>query len=141
MALLISLVLLDVMQVVPSHDDGTVHLRRFHNASQDTATNRYIASERAFVINISSLNGFLGGFEAQAHRLVPSVSTFARDPGTFSAHFLIPARHTVENRQGYQAMKQQWCKAVFKGATKPMMTTRTTGVRENRINRERHTGK
>jgi hypothetical protein len=43
-------VLRDVVEVVPSDDDGTSHLGRHYAAVQDASTNRDIASERALLV-------------------------------------------------------------------------------------------
>lgn len=72
-ALLVSVVLRDVVEVVPSDDDGTVHLGRDNGAGQNTATDRNSADERALLVNVRAADGLLRGLEAQADVLVPSL--------------------------------------------------------------------
>ena len=55
-SLLVALVLPNVVQVVSSDDNGTFHLHALDNSSQDPTTNRHIASERALLVNVCSLN-------------------------------------------------------------------------------------
>ena len=45
-------ILLDVMNVVSPHNDGLVHLCGLDNAGQDAPSNRDVASERAFLVNV-----------------------------------------------------------------------------------------
>lgn len=47
-----SVVLLDIVQVVPPDDYGSLHLLAFHHTSQNAASDANIASERAFLVNI-----------------------------------------------------------------------------------------
>lgn len=56
MSLLESLILFDVMQVVSPDDNRPLHLLTLHNSSQDSASDAYIASKGAFLVNIRTLN-------------------------------------------------------------------------------------
>ena len=56
MPLLESLILFDVMQVVSPNDNRPLHLLTLHDSSQDSASDAYIASEGAFLVNISTLS-------------------------------------------------------------------------------------
>jgi hypothetical protein len=49
-ALLVTGVLGDKMQVLAADNDGTVHLGRDDGAGQDTATDRNVTSERALLV-------------------------------------------------------------------------------------------
>lgn len=60
--LLKSVVLLDVMQIVPSDDNCAFHFHARNNACQNTATNAYIACEGAFLVDVGSLDGLLRDF-------------------------------------------------------------------------------
>lgn len=67
MSLLKTVVLADVMQVVPSDDDGPLHLHLGHHTGENPASDGHVSSEGAFLINISAINSFSGGFEAQSN--------------------------------------------------------------------------
>ena len=56
MTLLKTVVLLHVVKVIPSDDDRTLHLHLGHNTSQDTTSDGNIAGERAFLVNVSSID-------------------------------------------------------------------------------------
>jgi len=72
--LLESVVLRDVVQVVTTNDNGTLHLRAVHNTLEDTATDGDVASERTFLVDVRALNRLLRRAEAQTKVLVPSGS-------------------------------------------------------------------
>ena len=56
MSLLESVVLLDVVEVVSSNDDGPFHLHAFDDASQDSPTDAHIASERTLLVYVGTFN-------------------------------------------------------------------------------------
>jgi len=70
--LLETTVLLNVMEVVPPHDDSALHLRRDDKSLQDLTANGDIASEGALLVDVRSLDGRVGGLDAQADILDPS---------------------------------------------------------------------
>jgi len=55
-SLLISGVLWNVVEIFSADDKSTVHLRGHNGASKDTAANRNETGERAFLIDIASLD-------------------------------------------------------------------------------------
>jgi hypothetical protein len=63
-SLLESVVLLDVMQVVSSDNDGSSHLSRNNNTLKDSASNGDVWGEGALLVNILSLNSLSGSLEA-----------------------------------------------------------------------------
>lgn len=67
MSLLKTVVLADVMQVVPSDDDGPLHLHLGHHTRKNPASDGHVSSEGAFLINVSTGNSLSGCFEAQAN--------------------------------------------------------------------------
>jgi len=71
-ALLVTVVLRDVVEIVTPDDKCSVHLGGDNGTAQDTSTDGDETSERAFLVNIGALNGGLGGLEAQSNILVPS---------------------------------------------------------------------
>jgi len=77
-SLLVTRVLGDVVKVLSSDDDGSVHLGGNDGAGQDTATDGDEAGEGALLVNVATLNGSRGGTETQTNVLVPSSSALAR---------------------------------------------------------------
>jgi hypothetical protein len=75
--LLVSLVLWDVVEVVTTNDEGSVHLCGDDNTAEDTATDRYETGEWALLVDVVSFNGVLWRLEAQTNILVPSSSTLS----------------------------------------------------------------
>lgn len=51
---ILPLVFLDIVEVVPSNDNGPHHFCTMASASKDTASDRNSASKWAFLINICS---------------------------------------------------------------------------------------
>ena len=51
-SLLKTTVLLDVVEVVPSNDNGPLHLHAPHNTGQDSTTDTDIASEGTLLVNV-----------------------------------------------------------------------------------------
>ena len=56
MSLLKSVVLLDVVEVVSSNDDGPFHLHTLDDASQDSPTDAHIASEWTLLVYVGTFN-------------------------------------------------------------------------------------
>ncbi len=69
-SLLVPVVLGHVVEIVPSDDDGPLHLGRDDHSLEDLASDRDVAGEGTFFIDVATLDGFLGGSEVQAHVLV-----------------------------------------------------------------------
>ena len=65
MSLLISIVLLNKVEIVSSDDDSVSHLMGDDHASKNLSSYSDVASEWTFLINIISFDGFLWGFEAK----------------------------------------------------------------------------
>ena len=63
-SLLESLEFFNVMQVVSSNDDSSVHSVREHESLVQLSSDGWWASEWAFVVDVVSLNGGLWDFEA-----------------------------------------------------------------------------
>lgn len=75
-SLLITVVLLDVVQVITTDDDGALHLSGDDSSGEDTAADADITSEGALLINVGSSDGLSGGLETQTDILEPA-STLA----------------------------------------------------------------
>lgn len=56
MAFLKSIVLSNVVKVIPANDDGTLHLQLLYNTSKNTSSDGYISSERALLVDVCSLD-------------------------------------------------------------------------------------
>ena len=73
--LLVSVVLVDVMEVISSHDDGSLHLGGDHEGLEDSASDGDLAGEGALLVDVVALNGLLGCLEPQPDILVVSDSS------------------------------------------------------------------
>jgi len=71
-SLLITVVLLHVVQIVTTDDNGALHLGRNDSSSEDATTNGNASGEGALLINVSASNGFLGSLEPKTNILVPT---------------------------------------------------------------------
>lgn len=65
-------VLGEVLQVISSDNQGSLHFVGDNHSLQDTTSDRDIASEWALLVNVRSLDGRLRGLEAKANALVIS---------------------------------------------------------------------
>ena len=74
-SLLVPVVFGDVVQVVTSDDEGSLHLGGEDDALEDTTSDGDVAGEGAFLIDVGALDGFLGGFEVETYVLVVSDSS------------------------------------------------------------------
>ena len=73
-SLLVSVVLLDEVEVVSSDDDGVSHLVGDDHGSENLSSDADISSEGALLVDVVSLDGLLGGFEAESDLPVVSDS-------------------------------------------------------------------
>ena len=71
-ALFITTVFRNVMKVVSSDDNSSLHFRGDTNTFQNTPTNRDIASERAFFVNIISFDSSFRSFKPKAASILVS---------------------------------------------------------------------
>jgi len=76
MALLVTVVLGDVVEVVSPDNKSSMHLGGDDGAGQDTATDGDETSERTLLVNVRTVDCSVGGLEAQSNILVPSPSSF-----------------------------------------------------------------
>lgn len=72
-SLFVSVVFWNVVQVVSSDDNGTVHLGGNNGTSQDLTTNRNQTSEWTLLVNVRTFNGSLWSLETQTNVLKPSL--------------------------------------------------------------------
>lgn len=73
MALLVTVVLGDEVEVLATDDDGALHLGGDDLTSEDATTDGDITGEGALLVDVLALNGLLGGLEAKTDLLVPAV--------------------------------------------------------------------
>ena len=78
-SLLVTVVLLDVVQVFTTDDDGAFHLGAHDRSSKDTTTDGNVSSEGTLLVNVGTSDGFLGSDKAQTNVLVPTSSLALRD--------------------------------------------------------------
>lgn len=60
----------DIVKVVSADDDGTLHLHFDDSSLKDSSTNADVTGERAFLVDVSSLNRLRRCLEAQTNVLV-----------------------------------------------------------------------
>ena len=65
-SLLVPVVLLDVVQVVSSEDNGVSHLVGDDHSSEDLSSDGDISGEGTLLVHVVSLDGLLGSGEAQS---------------------------------------------------------------------------
>jgi hypothetical protein len=63
-SLLETLVLLDVVQVISAHDNGSSHLGRLDYSLQDSSSDGHVAGEGALLVDVVSLDGLSWGLES-----------------------------------------------------------------------------
>jgi hypothetical protein len=73
--LLVSVVFWNVVQVVTSDNDGTVHLGGHNCTRQDLTSDGNLTNEWTLLVNVRTLNSGLWGLETQTDLLVPSLGT------------------------------------------------------------------
>lgn len=66
---LVTTVLSDVVQVVSSDNDGSLHLGGHDLSLEDSSTDGNISSKGALLVNISSLDGGIGGLDSKTNVL------------------------------------------------------------------------
>jgi len=64
MSLFEPVVLLDVVEIISSQDDGSAHLGGEHDTLENSATDGYVGGEGALVVDVLTLDGSLRGLEA-----------------------------------------------------------------------------
>ena len=88
---LVTLVFLNVMEVISAHNDGSVHLGALYATTKDTSADGDVTGEGAFLIDVVTLDSLLGGLETETDRFIPSVSALARDFAALLGDLLIAA--------------------------------------------------
>ena len=74
-ALHVTLVLLDVVEVVTADDDGFVLLGGVNDTTEETATDGDVAGEGALLVDVLAVHGGLGGLEAKSDGLEEAEAT------------------------------------------------------------------
>ena len=74
MSFFISIVFGDIVQIISSDDNCSLHFSWNNNALQDLTTNGDVAGEGTFLIDIIALDGLFGSFEVQTYVFVVSDS-------------------------------------------------------------------
>lgn len=77
MSLLISVILLDEMNIVSSYDNRVLHFSRNHNSLENFSSNANVASEWALFVDIGSIDCLFGCSEAKTNVLIVSNSSFS----------------------------------------------------------------
>lgn len=77
MAFLKSIIFSNIMKVIPTNNDSSLHLHFLDHSSEDASSYRNVPSEWAFLVNVGSFQSLAGCFEAEtdvaavSHRLPP----------------------------------------------------------------------
>ena len=66
MSFFVSIVFGDVVEVIPSDNDGSLHFGGNDDTLEDSASDGDVAGEGAFLINVGGFDGFLGGSKSEA---------------------------------------------------------------------------
>ena len=91
-ALLVTLIFLNVMKVISADDESAVHLCALDLTAENTTADRHITGEGALLVDVVALDRFLRGLETEANGLVPSVATLAYGIGALLlGKFLVAA--------------------------------------------------
>ena len=78
-SLLITVVLLHVVQVITTDDNGALHLGGDDGAGKDASTDGNASSEGALLVDVGAGDGLLGSLEAKTNVLVPTGTLTLRD--------------------------------------------------------------
>ena len=70
--LLVTLVLGNVVEVIPTHDNSALHLGRDDKSLENLTTNGDITNKRTLLVDVGSLNGSIGGFDTESDILDPA---------------------------------------------------------------------
>ena len=62
--LLVTLVLGNVVKVIPANDNGALHLGRDNESLKDLSTDGNVTSEGALLVDVGTFNGGIGGFNS-----------------------------------------------------------------------------
>ena len=78
-SLLETVVLLDVVQVVATNNDGSGHLVGNNHGSEDSTTDGNVTSERALLVDIGAGDGLLWSLETKTDVLPPTLGLLGSD--------------------------------------------------------------
>ena len=73
--LFVTVVLGDVVKVVTTDNESTLHLGGNNNTSQDTTLDVNFTNERTLLVDVGTSLGFLGGLETVTDFLEPTLVT------------------------------------------------------------------
>ena len=69
MLLLVSVVFRDIVKVVSSHDDGSLHFGGDHHSLEYSVSDENVANEGAFLVDAVTLDALFGSLEPQSNIL------------------------------------------------------------------------
>ena len=75
MSLLISVVFWNIVQVLSSDDNGSVHLGGYNGTGQNLSSDGNSTGEWTFLVDVVGFNGSLWGLESQSNILNPSLGS------------------------------------------------------------------
>lgn len=74
-SLLVSVVFWNIVQVLSSDDNGSVHLGGYNGTGQNLSSDGNSTGEWTFLVNVVGFNGSLWGLESQSNILNPSLGS------------------------------------------------------------------
>jgi hypothetical protein len=72
-----TIVLWHVMQIVPTHNNSPLHLSGNNNTAQNSSSDTYVSSKRAFLVYIFAFDRLFGGLVTKTYVLVVTERLFA----------------------------------------------------------------
>lgn len=69
-SLLKTLVLPDILHVITTYYNGSIHLHLTNGSSEDTTANGDVAGKGTFLVDVGTEDSLFGSFIAQANRFV-----------------------------------------------------------------------
>lgn len=65
MTFLKTVVLSDIVEIIPTYDNGPLHLHLLHDASEDAPSDRNVAGEWAFLVDVSPFKSLRGDIQVR----------------------------------------------------------------------------
>ena len=131
-ALLETVVLLDLVKVVLTDDDGVLHLGGLDHTSDQLATDVHVAGPRALTVNVGAIDSRTRGLDAQTNAL--EVALVADALLGLAKHALLPNEDAILLLErplvlpGYEREHKQRCSGGFAGAS-AVLCPRAPGLR------------
>lgn len=90
-ALLVTLIFLNVMEIISTENNSAVHLGAHNLSREDASSDGHISSEWALLINIFSFDSLLWSLEAKAYIFVPPITSLSWNLSSLATGLLVSA--------------------------------------------------